>query len=265
MLLGFLEEFSQSIKQEEDECGEEASLSVIASPPPTASHLVGPTPTELESLNELIRFDHVYVKSEQQIAQAATAPSRPMVSVLRPIQPKTTAPTTTITATRQPVKQQTAAVAPQPVEASDAPLNLHLGDMDLEALSESIEGLVDFDTMFKDLVQTQDSMTATPAHQTTTFHNAPSLKRKFSEPDFVEIDAKKLKSDDIEINLSVEASFPQVLTTPDPAEAGYTFDFDSSLGSSSGYISDNACSPKSDDSGLLDWEDQSFSLFPDLL
>jgi len=303
VLLGFLEEFSESIKQEEESCNvviddDEASLASVVSSSPASPLMVGPTSTELESINELIRFDHVYVKSaQQQIQQTPTthhvtkpvgvAP-RPMVSVLRRIQPKITAtpPIMTTTINNSTVKkEQKEEDNVVKSSASDTPLNLHLGEMDLEALSESIEGLVDFDTMFKELVQAQDNLTATPVDLSTTSRDitpvdlsttsrdttytssSNSLKRKsLNVPEF---DAKKVKSEDLKINLSVEASYQPILTTPDPAESGYMFDFDSSIGHTSGYISDDACSPKSDDSGLLEnnlhWEDQSFSeLFPAL-
>lgn len=279
VLLGFLEEFSESIKQEES-CSpidDEASLATVTSSAPTSPHMVGPTATELESINELIRFDHVYVKSEQtkpvtlQVSSPAAAAARPMVSLLRPIQPKTATPSIINSATVKQEKEEDIVVK----SGSDAPLNLHLGDMDLEALSDSIHGLVDFDTMFKDLVQTQDELTTdaavdlpTTPHITASSNPVNPLKRK--SPDTPEFEVKKVKSDDLKINLSVEGLVHQELTTPDPAETGYMFDFDSSVGNSSGYISDEACSPKSDDSGLLEnnlnWEDQSFSeLFPSLV
>jgi hypothetical protein len=280
-LLGFLEQFSESIKQEEGydaAIDDEASITTIASPSPASPHMVGPTTTELESINELIRFDHVYVKSEQQktptaiqvmtkpaAATAAVANTRQMVSVLRPIQPKTAITSCNIATVKEEKEEDTVVKS-----ASDAPLNLLLGDSDLEALSESILGQVDFETMLKELDPTHDDLAATPidlsasSRSISSANSQNSLKRK--SPDTLEFEAKKVKSDDLKINLTVEGSFAPVLTTPDPAETGYMFEFDSSLGNSSGYLSDEVSSPKSDDSGLLDWEDQSFSeLFPSLL
>lgn len=242
--------------------------------------MVGPSTAELDSVNELIRFDHVYVKSKAQ-TNPMKNPLKPkqMVSVLRPIQSKesrtvstTINSTTTVPSVLSPTVKKEEVVSKS--TKSEAPLNLNLGDMDLEVLSDSLEGVVDFDTMFQDLFQMQDEIEKNTTETTTTTPldfsiNSTSNKRKALD-DVADLPVKKTKSDDVKINLSVKATFQPVLTTPDPVESGYMFDFEKDSLSSSGYLSDDACSPKSDDSGLIDtflpWEEQSFNeLFPSLM
>lgn len=227
--------------------------------------MVGPTTAELDSINELIRFDHIYVKSEKKVDEP-----KQLVSVLRPIKPKISLPPA------QAVKQEAIVTKSATTEA---PVSLNLGEMDLEALTETLEGVVDFDTMFRDLVQEVPipNTDVTTAEQEFTISNTNTRKRK--QDIMTDTPVKKIKvqqSSDrkptSKINVNVELDWPTV-TTPDPLNYGdFMFDLDLEQQDSSsltcGYLSDEVCSPKSDDSGLLegssDWE-ESFTLFPSLL
>lgn len=289
MLLGLLEELSSNIKKEEEVSDCEASAAAFSSTCP-AHQLVGPTTTELESINELIRFDHIYVKSEDETSSSTTTTSSTelnsnsnnhpkhsskMVSILRPIEPKgSTDHEMTVKAPR--IERPTSPASCSPAE----PLGVFLGDTDLEALSDSLEaGVVDFDTMFGEFAQLQNGLDTSDTSNTSTNVIAASVNtrntRKRTALNSVDVGKAKAKhartENTTKINLNVEATFEPVLTTPDPAETGYMFDFDKdSVAYSSGYSSDEVCSPKPDDAGILDdslgWEDQSFSdLFPSLV
>lgn len=303
VLLGILKELSSGIKQEEeddDDSSEASESSPSLSPPP----MVGPTAAELDSLNELIRFDHIYVKSETTpTPPTSSSPpqpiiinkieSKPMVSVLRPIQPKRTTPTTAITSiikTPAVVKVEAAPVVPPP--ASDAPLNLHLGDLDdLEALTDPVDVDVDFETMYKELVDmpdystvqqqsvrlNTDALESNPQTLNTTTTNNNNNKRKSTDIHDTFINKKVKQEDDdsgtLKLNLNIEGTYQPGLSTPDPTESLFDFDpefLSTSVSHSSGYGSDEALSPQSDSSGQFDnalnWEEDSFvELFPSLV
>lgn len=245
--------------------------------------MVGPTTAELESINELIQFDHVYYKSNQ--------PSQPvkqqaLISVLKPVT-KTSQSLTKSISTPQ-VQKQHRDIRAKPATTMEAPLGLNLGDMDLEKLSDTLEQVADFDQMFKQLAESQTSFSVpatldmASATDNAVKVNQGSKKRKMSSSQELShhVSAKKAKHTDavknVNIDISMNTNNSDTLTTPDPLECGYLFDFEDGFSSSglkndSGYGSDAPFSPGSDLSSPTmpetnsAWEESFTELFPSLL
>lgn len=244
--------------------------------------MVGPTTAELESINELIQFDHVYFKSSQ--ASPQTVKQQALVSVLKPMTKTSSSSHKSITTAQVQKPVRDIRAKPATVEAS---LGLNLGEMDLEKLSDTLEQVADFDQMFKQLtekvsVPVPDSLDMV---NVTDNLNQGCKKRKISNSqELLSQVTKKAKHTDtvknVNINISMSAGNDHcdTLTTPDPLECGYLFDFEEGFSSpglikreSSGYGSDSPFSPGSDlgspsmpDSASA-WEESFTELFPSLL
>lgn len=283
MLLGLLEELNSSTTETSENSATTAASQATPPPQPTAV-LVGPTTAELESINELIHFDHVYFKPTQQ--------QKPLVSVLKPVT-KTSQSTRqkVITITTPHVQKRSVPVTKSATVPTEAPLSLNLGDVDLEQLSDTLEQVADFDQMFKQIVDGHEPLyqnipatvnmvsTAADSAVNQDNNNTSSKKRKLSQELSNQTSAaKKAKhTDSINVNLNISMdTFSDSITTPDPLECGYPFEFDEGMKSSSfgesGYGSDAApFSPSSDfsPSDLADthstWEESFTELFPSLL
>jgi len=178
----------------------------------------------------------------------------------------------------------------------EAPLGLNLGDVDLEKLSDTLEQVADFDKMFKQIAESQDSLCENiPATVNTVSasdnaiqvdskaSSSSSKKRKLTTNQELSTPttAKKAKHTDtvknVNINISMD-TFSDTLTTPDPLECGYPFDFEEGFSSTGlnhseggGYGSDSPFSPGSDLSSptmpetTSAWEESFTELFPSLL
>jgi hypothetical protein len=226
---------------------------------------VGPTAAELESINELIQFDHIYYKPKQTVEQPK---SKSMVSVLKPVKTNTTVSFSKPTVTTQ--IQRHRSLAPKPA-TSEAPLCLNLGETDIGKLSDTLEQVADFDKIFQQLTQGQEC--ADNISVSKDIINTSCRKRKVE--DLRTATSKKAKQED---DFTCIAKVPDTLTTPDPLECGFSpFDFDDSYkpleisNCESGYGSDGSpYSPASDLSGneLQDngngWEESFTDLFPAL-
>lgn len=111
---------------------------------PEASLLVGPTPEELESLNELIRFDHVYYKTPPRI---------------QPLSPLSTAQNSSILPETLPTfnyLQDNTALAPIEVQSVSDPLqyNSLISEAKLNDAKSIIDiesSLIDFDNLLTTL------------------------------------------------------------------------------------------------------------------
>lgn len=198
--------------------------------------MVGPTPEELESFNELIQFDHVYFKP------AATAPhqqAKKNVSIIKPsvkahCQKESFSP---CTAKKDVVKD-----------------TLQIPEEDLATLSQTLEELIDFDS----LVECQPAVE--PA---VTLTSVDSRKRK-AETDIAPIVQKKSQSclpftDSSGLFPGSEHFGLEASLSPVPSESGYCSDSSDPM----------AGSPKSDASADLGldnpWEESFSELFPSLI
>jgi len=231
----------------------------------------------------------VYYKSSQSAVKQQT-----MVSVLKPV--TKTSPASTV-ATMSPKQQQPARVIrAKSATSAEAPLGLNLGDVDLEKLSDTLEQVADFDQMFKQLTECQSSLENPTSMDmvsgidsvVTVKQENGSTKRKLNSSVQSTITTglsspKKVKHEDnvknVNINITMnEANTPDILTTPDPLECGYLFDFDDGFNSpalvksESGYSSDTPFSPESSDlpspkipETTSAWEESFTELFPSLM
>lgn len=285
MLFGLLEEFASSTETAPTTISAPTTfIKESASPAavPTQSSVVGPTTAELESINELIQFDHVYYKPSQtpQVKQVA------LVSVLKPVTKTSQSSPKSITTPQ--VQKQLRGIRAKPA-TTEAPLGLNLGDVDLEKLSDTLEQVADFDQMFKQLAEshTSSDVPATldmdNATDNTIKVNQGSKKRRLSNSQELsnQVSAKKAKHTDnvqnVNINISMSTNLSDSLTTPDPLECGYLFDFEEGFSSSglnhsdSGYTSEPPFSPGSDlpspymPETTSAWEESFTELFPSLL
>jgi hypothetical protein len=254
-LAGLFAEFDGSSDNWTASATTEAAPSQKTTHPSAAStYLVGPTTEELESLNELIRFDHVYVK---QPVKPSHAPTPTMVSVLKPNitnRPMKIAVVKSEAPEAPVAEKHTVSQSPIPTTLmQDAPPDLHLGELvDLGELSCLPGGDADLNEIIN------GSLNTTPLTCRTA--NSPfkqSPKRKLPSP--TPHSTKRAKLD---------------IATPDSFNDNTLslFDFDSLFGDESGLLSDGeALSPKSIASspGLPEavepWEDSFTELFPSLV
>lgn len=285
MLFGLLEEFSSSTETAQTTISAPTTFMQESASPaavPTQSSVVGPTTAELESINELIQFDHVYYKpsqTPQQVRQVG------LVSVLKPVTKTSQSSPKSITT---PQVQQLRVIRAKPA-TTEAPLGLNLGVMDLEKLSDTLEQVADFDQMFKQLAESHTSSVVPTtldmdnATDNTIKVNQGSKKRRLSNSQELsnQVSAKKAKHTDnvknVNLNISMSTNLSDSLTTPDPLECGYLFDFDEGYSlsglnqSDSGYTSEPPFSPGSDlpspymPETTSAWEESFTELFPSLL
>jgi hypothetical protein len=233
---------------------------------------VGPTTAELESLNELIRFDHIYYKSEggekvKCVSSKGIASSNDVVNIL-------SLPDSSVVA-QQNVE------CPKPVTPAEnskwvdfeSVLNL----TDMVHFNDSLNDLVDLDALLQDnLLSTVTSGgtdniqgTTSPVAKDTRVHslvpqNEPAPKRRkthnlrLSMPDNTNFKREKIVS-------PVQSKPLEVFS----AEDLFTLDSSSSV-SDSGYVSElsDASSPRSEISSVLGdevWEESFTELFPSLV
>lgn len=240
--------------------------------------MVGPTTTELESLNELIKFDHVYYKAEDGVASSvAVATASQAVSKSSKVQPTSVksllktniAPITAATVAVTPIVND---VTPSNVMTSDNSdvfnLPQALENIDFAALGESLEQqLIDLDAILRDSSVAMETAQEEKASDTTS---EPSpKKRKLCESDFVQEPKIKIEKDTASVlpDEIFSTPSPDFLTVPrSPVLAK------SAALSDSGYsseFSDSASSPRNGSSPNYDmeshWEESFTELFPSLL
>ena len=226
--------------------------------------VVGPTTTELESLNELIKFDHVYYKSEADVASPSDVSSvNRAVSKSGKVQPtsvnsllKTNIVQTTPDVTAD-LKEATISSAD---DNSDIDLPHTLEDIDFAALSESLEQqLIDLDAILKDSV----AMETSQEEKASDICEPLLKKQKLCESDFVQETKVKIETDTapaLPDDLFSQSSDFLIVPSSPVLKSGSLSD--------SGYSSD-AASPRSDVSVLYEtdnhWEESFTELFPSLL
>lgn len=229
--------------------------------------MVGPSTEELESFKELIKFDHEYYKptvvgsvaSVQRAQKSKTSPSRKAVSIIKP-QLKA--------AVKAPVVKQ----EPQ----------LAIAEADLANLSQSLEELIDLDTLLQEDLNSTDA--GCRVENTATDFPAVSVK---AEDNTRCSNKRKLDATETDYTQSCQSTKKQHLTVKTDLDSLFTgsdtFGLDATLSpyslspqmnslSESGYSSDlsGADSPKSDTSGVLGddaqfWEESFSELFPSLV
>jgi hypothetical protein len=233
---------------------------------------VGPTTAELESLNELIRFDHIYYKSEggekvKCVSSKDIASSNDVMNIL-------SLPDNGIVA-QQNVEH------PKPVTPTDNPKLVDFESVlnltDMVPFNDSLNDLVDLDALLQDnLLSTVTScgtdnipgVTSQVAKDTRVHslvpQNEPVPKRrkthnlKLSMPDNTNFKREKIVS-------PVKSKPLEVFS----AEDLFSLDSSSSV-SDSGYSSElsEAASPRSEISSVLGddvWEESFTELFPSLI
>lgn len=116
--------------------------------------MVGPTATELESLNELIRFDHVYYK--------ATSPEA-TTTILSPVKPK---PQTSGGAKVSVVRKSSQKpIRPKPVPEIQVQPQIQLPNISLDdgMTQESLDRLFDLNAILEGDLQENDNTLSMPA------------------------------------------------------------------------------------------------------
>lgn len=204
--------------------------------------MVGPSTEELDSHNELIKFDHEYYKPTSN--QQTNSPDvKKNVSILKPS-----------------VKAhcQKGSASPVPTEA---PVSLSIPVNDLANLNQTLDDILDFDSLVAQdckpavPVLTFNSVDSSRKRKAQTDTAAPLVKIEKSEPVFSPlVDSNGLFPGSEHFGL--EAALSPVNSTS--LESGY-------LSDSSGPMA----SPKSDVSGDLgldnSWEESFSELFPSLV
>jgi len=241
-----------------------------------AHTVVGPTPAELESINELIRFDHVYYKPEptvkniqpkEVVAVGTTAgkvestkmyktilPAGEPIHITQPVAVQVQPPT--------PADDDDVIIIDSGAELSDSSST---SDMSVDDVVEGLNTLEDLESFLQqDQVSTTTDLFAerkplssndTFVSKDTNVHSAKKTEKVTSSP----IHSMPMDVTDFSFSMSPEHLF------------GLDTDFISSSNSlrspSSSYYSD-ASSPRSDGlSGALDddvWEESFTELFPSL-
>ena len=135
----------------------------------TSAPVVGPTTAELESLNELIKFDHVYYKvttpggnNQTVTVVPTTTPLKEgiSVSVVQPAKQSTKAKQLSLVpkvSTSELSKQQSA-------NSTYNETDLQLPEIDLPPLDESLDHLLDLDNILtEDLIQSSTTQALLPS------------------------------------------------------------------------------------------------------
>ena len=255
-----------------------------ASTDASASTMVGPTTAELESLNELIRFDHVYYKVTSPAGLVVTSSSQQVpagaaiVSVVQQKQQQSNS-------NQRPVKskqgeQATFTSKPQVVDTVNAsvPTVQILDNFDQGISQEGLDRLLDLDSILQDdLTQTVDvsptTMMASPNSTAQSTNNTAQVgcdavsKDSLSIPTTTGLQSRKRKLSNINTDLNIPYSLSlrnQRLESDDILGLEQFSPLDDS-----NYSSDlsNAGSPRSEASSLLDgdWEESFTELFPSLV
>ena len=251
----------------------------------TSTQVVGPSAKELESINELIQFDHVYYKVEPQegtqVVSQCVAGNDSQSSLSKPTAKQIVTllkapPRKTVTATRR-IKPRVSLIAPQPTvqpvvkqepepevktfptieqntSASDDGCVLNINDTDLMTLGDSLEQLMDFEALLQEegLLGDSEKDTVCPASSCVSTGEDVSEDADYSSSS---------SSSTKEQRLSIQPDSPvyQLPPSPDDQSIISTNDFvgldllqvpkrSGSLLSESGYSSDlsDPASPLSD-------------------
>jgi len=252
---------------------------------------VGPSTAELESLNELIRFDHVYYKSSADtvakvtdiaaVKNADSLPAQQGASTVVLSIPTTTAPKRVVsllpkidTAIATTTQTALPSVVSEPPVSSPVDLPVDMSISDFLDLSETLNKLVDIDNILQadmpPLVEQNTDLISSVAMTATSNSAALSVKSVMSQDS--EPACKRQRLDvpcSSPVSLSPVAS-PLNLFSDDLDM--FSMVNDSTMKSSvseSGYSSDGmVASPHSDlSSGLEEdgWEDSFTELFPALV
>lgn len=197
--------------------------------------VVGPTPEELESFNELIQFDHVYFKPSAPV-QASSPSIKKNISILKP----------SVKAHCQ--KEVPASTQPETT------LSLDIPEEDLANLSQTLDELIDFDSLVADDCKPQ------------VLNSVDNRKRKASSAIETPVVKKHCAISDSsheffsanEQHFGLESSLSPIHAL-NVAESGYSSD-------SSGPIASPKSDTSSSDLGLENsWEESFSELFPSLI
>lgn len=283
MLLGLLQEITDAAQSSEVDVSNVNTQHIGTPTPRSRESLVGPTTAELESLNELIRFDHIYYKSEggekvKCVSSKDIASSNDVTNIL-------SLPESSVNIQQNMAQPKPNAPTTESSRGLDFESELNLNDM--MQLGDTLNDLVDLDALLQDNLLS----TATPNDQNnrgstslmtkgTKVHSvvpqsepAPK-KRKLQHSRSLIGNAPAFKK--ITLSTPIQSK-PVVLSPPvqsKPAEllgAQSLFGLESSGSvSDSGYSSElsEAASPCSDISSVLGddvWEESFTELFPSLL
>lgn len=292
LILGLLQQITESSGEGEVQTAlDHQNTDAQASPATTVkvkSEVVGPTTEELDSFNELIKFDHVYYKPA--VSTQVASHSLGMAAATTATSPSEATPSPAKKAGVSLLKPSVRAathnqVTPVP-EVKQEPVitELSLGEADLAGLSAKLEELIDLDALLQeDLLS--DSISSSQSLNTATIDTAPissvdrpaPLKRKLQDieesPSKKSIHVKTESGDDVFSGNDLSHLFPSSDTFG--LDAGLSPSLSPGARSSlteSGYSSDlsDIGSPKSDTSGGLGgeasmWEESFSELFPSLI
>lgn len=206
----------------------------------TPHKVVGPTAAELESINELIKFDHEYYKHQSMSAETdiETSSQQAVTNSSTKVNICVTQDLPTKSISEDPVKNEP--------EISAITETVDLTDINLDLLKD-IESLIGFD--FQDQFEQNSVESISQSGQCT--QNEGETKDTISKND-----RKRKRSETV--------SSPSVTDMYESSD-----NLDNAVFSDSGFTSDfsDACSPLSDISGGLDdnpWEESFMELFPTL-
>ena len=282
-LLGLLEQITAENNSDTDEPSTPTGpcLQQQTSTSTSASTVVGPTTAELESLNELIKFDHVYYKvtSPAGLVMASSSPpissGGAVVSVVRQQSPSNQR----LIKPKQEEEQPLALTTTQVVDTSRSSVpTIQIPDIAFsENLSrENLDRLLDLDSILEEDLKHND--TVSPRHmmaslEPASFPNTVATrgcntvsKNSLTIPTTTGLQSRKRKfsnSYNSEFNIKYSVS-------PRNQRLGFDEVLDLSPFADSNYCSDlsDVASPRSDSSSLLGedgWEESFTELFPSLM
>merc|ERR1711976_194453 len=148
-----------------------------------STEVVGPTTEELESFNELIQFDHVYYKPAAAPLAKQVTPSTGRKGASKPACKKAVSiikPAVRAVTQSQPASVATT-VKEEPIE------ELTFEEADLVGLSQTLEELIDLDTILQEDLKSENQEPSTTAPGDTVVNSFTSVdkpvsrKRKHSE------------------------------------------------------------------------------------
>jgi len=213
--------------------------------------LVGPTPAELESLNELIKFDHIYykAKAESQTRDLNQQASRPTLTAARSLSKSQVSSSNSVKQDTKTQKVKTTSVN----GFTDLDFAQSLDQLDLESLLE------------QDSLSVEDAFHCDTGHSKVDSASKPARKRRRKSNMDSEVPVGFPSSDFYAPSTEEEEMQPLNLKTGpfkgSCSESGYSSDLsDVSLS--------DAASPRSDSSSILGddiWEESFTELFPALI
>jgi len=281
VLLGLLKQITEAAA-EEAQPGEQIvqpELSQTAQSDSQVSAVVGPTTAELESINELIKFDHIYYKApngadKDSVKSQEVEPKNVTVSVTVAAQPITEVPQQVATPPASTTTNQNKEVIDLTQSQLDLPVDIN--DL-LDISSDSWNQLMDIDALLQGELNSTTEVTAatvtnTPAATTNISSGVSLISKdksivKNSKQNKLSSSRKRKAAEPITMETNSVIANDQLLT-PDSL---LNFDTDLSAQKSpfseSGYSSDIG-SPQSDISSALSedlWEESFTQLFPSLV